>query len=74
MGERKRIRHSTPTVDDIARVLYTLNPARQPWNGDPYGFYESGAEHERNRARVQARAVIAHLDPQPADSSSGGVS
>lgn len=46
------------TEGEIARALYAKNPADQPWNGEPYGYAERGAEDKRNLAHRQARAVL----------------
>jgi hypothetical protein len=48
----------TLTESDIARALYAKNPADQPWNGEPYGYAERGAEDKRKLAHRQARAVL----------------
>ncbi|SHU68420.1 Uncharacterised protein [Mycobacteroides abscessus subsp. abscessus] len=44
-------------IEKMARVLYGLNPAIQPWDGDPYGFDEPRARYARDLAYKQARAV-----------------
>lgn len=50
----------------IARAIYDKNPARQPWDGDKFGFGEDhwAAEDRQKLARKQARAVMDLLDPE----------
>jgi hypothetical protein len=49
-------------VEAVARAIYNISPAIQPWDGDPFCFDESRAKYERERAYRQATAAIAALD------------
>lgn len=51
-------------VDKIARAIYAISPAIQPWNGDPYDYDETGAKHEREKAHKQAVAVASIVYPR----------
>lgn len=46
---------------ELATVIYSERPAIQPWNGEPYGFHELGAEEERSRALKTAEKILEHL-------------
>jgi hypothetical protein len=49
-------------VEEVARAIYNLHPAIQPWDGDPFEFDEPRAEYNRDLAYRQARAAVAALD------------
>lgn len=46
---------------ELATVIYSERPSIQPWNGEPYGFHELGAEEERSRALKTAEKILEHL-------------
>lgn len=47
-------------MEKLAEVLYALNPDRQPWDGDPFGFQEAlrRREHRAQLALIQAEKLI----------------
>lgn len=46
-------------IEEAAKAIYALDPDRQAWDGDAYGFLEPGAERGRKRAIAQAGAALA---------------
>lgn len=46
-------------IEDAAKAIYALDPDRQAWDGDAYGFLEPGAERGRKRAIAQAAVALA---------------
>jgi hypothetical protein len=46
------------TRDQIAKLIYDLNPEIQPWDGDPFEFHEPRAGYKKKLAYRQADAVI----------------
>src|SRR5690606_37801027 len=56
-------RFSLPVLDmeKVARFLYSLDPAIQGWNGDPYGYSEPNAKGHRDRAQQWAERLIEAL-------------
>lgn len=56
-------RFSLPVLDveKVARFLYSLDPAIQGWNGDPYAYNEPNAKRHRDRAQQWAERLIEAL-------------
>jgi hypothetical protein len=44
-------------LEAVARAIYRVRPAIQPWDGEPFDFDEPRAQYERDLAYRQARAV-----------------
>lgn len=47
--------------DMVARAIYSLRPATQPWDGASYSFDEAGAKWDREKAKKQADAALAAI-------------
>ena len=49
-----------PEVEILARIIYSLNPDRQPWDGDAFVFNENHTWAGQNTklAVKQAKAII----------------
>ncbi|QIG58243.1 hypothetical protein SEA_SKOG_91 [Gordonia phage Skog] len=52
-----------PHWHEIAKAIYDLNPANQPWDGDRFEYHEehSWAQHNQQLAQRQAVAVLGKL-------------
>lgn len=48
--------------EKIAEAIYKLNPALQPWDGDPFAFHEPQARYRRELAYKQADAALEALN------------
>lgn len=61
-------------IEEAAKAIYAMDPDRQAWDGDAYGFLEPGAERGRKRAIAQARAALAVFEKAhtPADEPGWG--
>ncbi len=48
------------TLEKIARIVYEVNPARQPWDGDCYTYGEAKRlnDHRIRLAHKQAKKLI----------------
>ncbi len=48
----------TDARERVARAIYAIRPAMQPWDGNPFEFDEPGARLKRDLAYRQADAAI----------------